>query len=123
MTWKFAQARPTGFSLGRKLRLQQLSLARGVISFSDGNTHASAQVSSDTARQSLMEMSNPSERAACRVPAATLVPSSARRLIVEAWVRLRSPGCCAALRLVHLIGRHLRFKLFQFLKALLCPVL
>ena len=58
MTWKFAQARPTGFSLGRKLRLQQLSLARGVISFSDGNTHASAQVSSDTARESLMEMSS-----------------------------------------------------------------
>src|SRR5207248_6234697 len=56
----------------------------------------------------------------CRAKAA---PSSATRLIAEAWVRLRLPGCCAALRLVHLIGRHLRFKLFQLLQALLCPAL
>ena len=66
MTWKFAQARPIGFSLGRKLRLQQLSFANGVFSFSDGNTQALALVSRDTVRHSSMEASSPSESAAKR---------------------------------------------------------
>jgi integrase len=41
------------------LSSQQLSFARGVVSFSDGNTHASARGSSDSARHSSMETSSP----------------------------------------------------------------
>jgi hypothetical protein len=66
ITWRFAQANPIGLSFDRNPRLQQLSLANGVISFSEGNTHASGLVSSDTVRQSSMVESNPSESAAWR---------------------------------------------------------
>ena len=36
ITWKFAQPKPTFDNLGRKFRLQQLSLDRGVVRFSEG---------------------------------------------------------------------------------------
>src|SRR5690349_1576892 len=67
MTWKFAQPKPTGDNFVRNRRRQQLSLDRGVVSFSEGNTQASSLVSSDNFFHSSIESSNPSDKAAQRV--------------------------------------------------------
>jgi hypothetical protein len=44
MTWKFAQASPTFSNLGFMCRYQTLSRQSGLDGFSDGNTHASGSV-------------------------------------------------------------------------------
>jgi hypothetical protein len=64
MTWKLAHSSPAGFSLGKKLRRQQLSRESGVVSRSDGNSQASGRRSGKRPSQSLIQALSPSPSAA-----------------------------------------------------------
>ena len=66
MTWNFTQERPAVLRCGAKCRRQQLSLMMGVVSFSDGNTHASGRESTEKFRHSSIAARSPSGNAARR---------------------------------------------------------
>jgi hypothetical protein len=57
---------PAAFSVGGKFRRQQLSFDNGVVSFSEGKTHAAGRVSIETALHSSIAARKPSEIAAPR---------------------------------------------------------